>query len=168
MKCLYICFSVQLFKKNYLFLYFWLCWVFVAVHRLSLVAASRSYSLVMVHRLLIAVASFVVEHGLQNMWTSVVVGQGLSSHDSQALEHRLNTCGIRLSCPAASREDGVFPDQGSNSYLLHWQVDSVPLDKQGIPGGQLYNVINAFIPLFFQKLSINLLNYLLIIDNNNR
>ena len=120
----------------------------------------------MVLRLLIAVASFVVEHGLQSVWTSVVVGQGLSSRDSQALEHRLSTCGIWLSCPAASGEDGIFPDQGSNPYLLHWQVDSVPLDKQGSHGGQLYNVINAFIPLFFYKLSINLLNYLLIIDNS--
>ena len=35
--------------------YFWLCWVFVAVSRLSPVAASG---------LLIAVASLAVEHGL--------------------------------------------------------------------------------------------------------
>ena len=39
----------------YLFIYFWLLWVFVAVCRLSLVAASR---------LLIAVASRVAEHRL--------------------------------------------------------------------------------------------------------
>ena len=34
------------FFKNYLllFFYFWLCWVFIAVHGLSLVAASRDYS----------------------------------------------------------------------------------------------------------------------------
>ena len=35
------------FKLSYLFIYFWLCWVFVAVHGL-----------------LIAVASLVAEHGL--------------------------------------------------------------------------------------------------------
>ena len=29
-----------------------------------------------------------------------------------------------LSCPAAC---GIFPDQESNSCLLHWQVDSLPL-----------------------------------------
>ena len=34
---------VFIFKIN-LFIYLWLCWVFVAVHRLSLVAASRGYS----------------------------------------------------------------------------------------------------------------------------
>ena len=28
----------------YLFIYFWLCWVFVAAHGLSLIAASRGYS----------------------------------------------------------------------------------------------------------------------------
>ena len=48
----------------YLVTYFWLCWVFVAVHRLSLVVASRGYSVVAVHKLLIVVASLVVAHGL--------------------------------------------------------------------------------------------------------
>ena len=38
-------------------------WVFIAVHRLSLVAASRGYSLFAVHGRLTAVAS-LVEHGL--------------------------------------------------------------------------------------------------------
>ena len=39
----------------FLFIYFWLHSVFVAVHGLSLVVK---------HRILIAVASFVVQHGL--------------------------------------------------------------------------------------------------------
>ena len=38
--------------------------VFVAVCAVSLVAASRGYCLVVVHRLLIAVSSLVAEHGL--------------------------------------------------------------------------------------------------------
>ena len=42
----------------------WLPWVFVAVRRLSWVAASRVYSLVAMRGLLIAAASFVIEHGL--------------------------------------------------------------------------------------------------------
>ena len=46
-----------------LFIYFWLCSVFVAVRGLSLVAASGGYS-VAVRRLLIAVASLVAEHRL--------------------------------------------------------------------------------------------------------
>ena len=39
------------FFKIYTFIYFWLHWVFVAVQGLSLVAASRGYSLGVVHRL---------------------------------------------------------------------------------------------------------------------
>ena len=56
-----------LFFKNkliYLFIYLLLCWVFVAVHRLSLVAASGGLLFVAVRGLLIAVASLVAEHGL--------------------------------------------------------------------------------------------------------
>ena len=58
-------------------MYFWLCWVFVAAHRLSLDAASRGYSPVAVHRLLIAVASFWGSVG-SRAWASVVVLHGLS------------------------------------------------------------------------------------------
>ena len=42
---------------------FWLHWVCVAVCGLSLVVASRGYSLDVVHGLLIAVAPLVLEHG---------------------------------------------------------------------------------------------------------
>ena len=44
-------------------IYLWLCWVFVATCRFSLVVASRGYSLVAVRGLLTAVASLVAEHG---------------------------------------------------------------------------------------------------------
>ena len=54
----------------YLFIYVWQCWVFVAALRLSLVAASRGYSVV-VRGLLIAVASFVAEHRLSNCVTQL-------------------------------------------------------------------------------------------------
>ena len=43
---------------------------------LSLVAASRGYSLVAVSTLLIAVVSLVAEHGLEGEWASVVVVHG--------------------------------------------------------------------------------------------
>ena len=35
-----------------------------------------------------------------------------------------------LSCSVAC---GIFPDQGSNPCLLHWQVGSLPLSYQGSP-----------------------------------
>ena len=77
------------------FIYFWLLWVFIAACRLSLVV---------VHRLLIEVASVVVELGLYGAWTPVVVAHGLS----------------------CSQARGLFAHQGSNPCLLHWQMDSVP------------------------------------------
>ena len=53
---------MRFFLINIFFLYFWLPWVFVAVLGISLVAVSGSYSLAVVHRLLIVVASLVVGH----------------------------------------------------------------------------------------------------------
>ena len=53
------------------FFFFWLCWVFVSVCGLSLVVTSRGYSLIVVHGLLIVVASLVVEHRVQCVPVSV-------------------------------------------------------------------------------------------------
>lgn len=47
-----------------IFIYFCLCWVFVAVHEVSLVMASRGYSSGEVCRLFVAVASLVTAHRL--------------------------------------------------------------------------------------------------------
>ena len=47
----------------YLLIYFWLCWVFVSARVFSSCGEQRLL-LVAVHRLLIAVASLVVEYGL--------------------------------------------------------------------------------------------------------
>ena len=57
----------SLFLVN--FIYFCLCWVFVAVQGLSLVVVSRGYSSLWcvdfsLHGLLLVVASLVVEHGI--------------------------------------------------------------------------------------------------------
>ena len=54
----------KLKKKILVFIDFWLCWVLVVALGLSLVAASRGYSLVAVIRLLFAVASLVAGYGL--------------------------------------------------------------------------------------------------------
>ena len=81
----------------------------------------RRLLFVAVHRLLIAVASLTVEHGLQARGLqqlrhsgSVVVAHGLQSTGSVVVAHG-------LSCSAAC---GIFPDQGSNPCPLHWQADS--------------------------------------------
>ena len=45
-------------------IYYWLQWVFITVHRLSLVEDSGGYSLVAVGRVLIMATSCVAEHKL--------------------------------------------------------------------------------------------------------
>ena len=64
---------IHAYIYTYLFL---LCWVFVSMHRLSLVAVSRGYTLVAVHRLLIVGASLVAEHRLWGAWASVAAPVG--------------------------------------------------------------------------------------------
>ena len=54
---------VLLFFLKFIYLYFWLCWVFIAACGLSLLVVSKGYSLVVVCGLLFAVASLVAEDG---------------------------------------------------------------------------------------------------------
>ena len=99
-----------MYKFIYLFIYLWLCWVFVSVQGLSLVVASGGHS-----------SSRCVGLSLSRpllLWStssrcagSVVVAHG----------------------PSCSAACGIFPDQGSNPCPLHWQADSQPLRHQGSP-----------------------------------
>ena len=68
-------------------------------------------------------ASLVEEHGLWSTQASVVVVPGLQSTGSVVVAHG-------LSC---SEVCGIFLDQGSNLYPLHWLVDSFPLSHQESP-----------------------------------
>ena len=77
---------------------------------LSLVAASRGYFVFVVDGLLIAWLPCCGAWALGHT-ASVVVAHGLSC---------LGPCGI-------------FLDQGSDPFPLHWQVDAQPLDHQGNP-----------------------------------
>ena len=88
-------------KFIYLFIYFWLCWVFVSVRRLSPVAASGGYS-----------SSWCT--GFTLPWLLLLWSTGSTHAGSVVVAHG-------LSCSAAC---GIFPDQGSNPCPLHWQADS--------------------------------------------
>ena len=66
------------FPLKWILFVFWLCWLIVAAHGNSLVVAIRGDSLVAVHRLLLAVASLVSEHGLLGHSGSVVLTPKLS------------------------------------------------------------------------------------------
>ena len=60
-----------------IFIYFLLCWVFIATLGFSLDTENRGHSFV-VHGLLVVVASPLLEHRISGVWASVVVMHGLS------------------------------------------------------------------------------------------
>ena len=103
-------FSFFLNLPFFFFIYFWLCWVFVSVWGLSLVAASGGHSSSRCASLLLSQPLLLRSTGSRRAG-SVAVAHGLS-------------------CSAAC---GTFPDQGSNPCPLHWQADSQPLRHQGSP-----------------------------------
>ena len=106
------------FKLINWFIYFWLCWVFVSVWGLSLVAASGGHSSSRCAGLSLSWPLPLRSTGSRRTG-SVVVAQG----------------------PSCSAARGILPDQGSNSCPLHWQADSQPLHHQGSPASLfLYNV----------------------------
>ena len=94
----------------YFFFFFWLCWVFVSVRGLSLVAASGGHSSSRCAGLSLSRPLLLRSTGSRRAG-SVVVAHGTS-------------------CSAAC---GILPDQGSNPCPLHWQADSQPLRHQGSP-----------------------------------
>lgn len=75
-------------------------------------------------QVLIASASLAAEHGLQGTRALVAAVPGLQSTGSIVGAH-----GLACSTPC-----GTFPDQGPNSCLPHWQVESLPPSHQGSPG----------------------------------
>ena len=95
---------------SFLFLVFWLCWVFVSVRGLSLVAARGDHS-----------SSRCA--GLSLSRPLLLRSTGSRRAGSATVAHG----------PSCSVACGIFPDQGSNPCLLHWQADSQPLRHQGSP-----------------------------------
>ena len=103
----------------FIYLFIWLCWVFVSVRGLSLVAASGGHSSSRCAGLSLS-RPLLLRSTDSRRAGSVVVAHG----------------------PRCSVACGIFPDQGSNPCLLHWQADSQPLRHQGSP-------VNLFIYYFW-------------------
>ena len=116
-----------------LFIYFWLCWVFVSARGLSLVAASRGHSSSRCAGLSLSRPLTLRSTGSRRAG-SVVVAHG----------------------PSCSTVCGIFPDQGSNPCPLHWQADSQPLCHQGSPYPNIIetNIADAF---SHERISSNIL-----------
>ena len=98
------------FFLKYLFIYLWLCWVFISVRGLSLVAASGGHSSSRCAGLSLSRPLLLRSTGSRRAGSAVVV------HG-----------------PSCSAARGIFPDQGSNPCPLHWQADSQPLRHQEAP-----------------------------------
>ena len=79
--------QIQRLHFIYLFIYFWLRWVFVAAHRLSLVAASRGYSSLRCVGVSLRWLLLLRSTGSRRV--------GFSSCGLPALERRLSSCGAR-------------------------------------------------------------------------
>ena len=110
----------------YLFIYFnfWLCWVFVSVRGLSLAVASGGHSSSRCAGLSLSRPLLLRSTGSRRTG-SVVVAHG----------------------PSCSTACGIFPDQGSNPYPLHWQADSQPLRHQGSPWKHFKWLTNVSAPV---------------------
>ena len=114
----------------YLFIYLWLCWVFVSVWGLSLVVASGGHSSSQCAGLSLSCPLLPRSTG-SRCAGSVIVAHG----------------------PSRSTACGIFPDQGSNPCALHWQADSQPLRHQGSPGSSIFSEkglwLHFFYPFYF-------------------
>ena len=71
--------------------------------------------------------------GFSLMWLLLLQSMGPRARGLSIAAPRLNSCAHRLLCLCCSEACGIFSDQGSNPYLLHWEVDSLLLSHQGSP-----------------------------------
>ena len=98
------------FFNFYLFIYFWLCWVFVSAWGPSPATASAGHS-----------SSRCA--GLSLLRPLLLRSTGSRRAGSVGVAHG----------PSCSAARGILPDQGSNPCPLHRQADSQPLRHQGSP-----------------------------------
>ena len=123
---------IQFFFLNNL-IYFWLCWVFVGAHGLSLAVVSGGGGL-------LSSCSTQASHccGFSRCRAGALGHSGFSSCGRQAQQLCLlgsrtqaqQLCHTGLSCSTGYE---IFPAQGWNLCLLRWQVDSLPRSHQGSP-----------------------------------
>ena len=107
---MYVCKLVCMYVCMYVCIYLWLCWAFISVRGLCLVAASRGHS-----------SSRWA--GLSLSWPLLLQNTGSRRAGSAIVAHG----------PSRSMACGIFPDQGLNLCPLHWRADSQPLHHQGSP-----------------------------------
>ena len=102
--------QITFLKNLFIFVYLWLCWVFVSVRGLSLVVASGGHSSSRCAGLSVSRPLLLRSTGSRR------AGSATAAHG-----------------PSRSAACGIFPDQGSNPCSLHWHAGSQPLRHQGSP-----------------------------------
>ena len=119
------------FLYKFIYLFIWLCWVFVSVRGLSLVAACGGHS------------------------SSPCAGLSPSRPlPLQSTSPRRAGSVVVAHGPSCSAVCGIFPDQGSNPCPLHWQADSQPLRHQGSPTHLFLTVFTTTPPQSHPKHSL--------------
>ena len=114
-------FFKKLFLKIIVFIYFWLCWVFVAGQ--VFLQLQKAGTIV-----------YLWYTGF-SLWWVLLWTMGSRTQGLISCVHRLNIVAEHgLSC---SETCGIFLDQGSKPYLLHQQVDSLAQNHQGSPNCKL-------------------------------
>ena len=109
-------FLIFFFLKIYLLIDSLLCWVFVSVRGLPVVAASGGHSSSRCAGLSLSRPLLLWSTGSRRAGSAVV------AHG-----------------PSCSVACGIFLDQGANPCPLHWQADSQPLRHQGSPRILFFN-----------------------------
>ena len=137
-------FSSPLLFKKFLFIYFWLCCIFIA--------AWAFFSSLLWWGLLSSCGAQTSHCKRSSCCGAQAPGHtGFGSCSSRAPEHRLSS----------SVAYGIFPDQGSNPCLLHGQADSVPLSHQGSLSSSFLNLNGSklYIPFCSLFLSLNSMSW---------
>ena len=121
-------YKCEVYFFNYLLICFWLHWIFVAAHRLSLVVVSGGYSL---QRLLWR------STGSLGAQASVCCDTG--AHEPQSTQAPVVAMhGLQL-----LKACGVSPGQGLKGCPLHWQADYYPLHHQQSPVLRFYFICRS-------------------------
>ena len=146
---IYLFFNKKFFFKVqedfiiYLFIYFWLHQVLVAVRGIF-IAACRSFRCGARTSLQLQCAAFslvvVCRFSLLQLWQAGSRTPGLCSFGTQVPERVGSVvCDARAlqlwhaGLVAPRHVGSQFPNQGSNPSPLHWKVDSLPLNHRGSP-----------------------------------
>ena len=117
----------------YLF-YFWLSWVFLGAHGLSLVAVIGGYSLVAMHRFLMVVASVFAEHGLsrdmgfgscsiraRQLWCTGLIAPWHVEYSWTRDQTHVPCTGRKILTHCTTREVLIIHYKYSSVYMLsHW------------------------------------------------